>query len=78
MYEKLDVDKQEIRLLTIAPGQRGSNLVCNLSHASFIDETLKFEALSYCWGSDQSRMEISLSGRLKKVTANLHSALQHL
>jgi hypothetical protein len=49
-YESLAVDRDEIRLLTLLPGQFSEDIKINLDIVQFqIDRPPKFEALSYAW-----------------------------
>lgn len=49
VYQDIDFDRKEIRLLELLPGVR-SDLVCvKLLHAS-LDAEPHYDALSYMWG----------------------------
>ncbi|KAI1164195.1 heterokaryon incompatibility protein-domain-containing protein [Nemania serpens] len=69
--------KNEIRLLTLEPGQRDDEIRCTLANVRLSWRT-KFEALSYTWGDPKNTAPITLSGHEVEVTANLHSALRDL
>ena len=78
LYEKLDQSRQEIRLLTLEPGERGHRIVCSLASASLAEPDIAYEALSYCWGSPNDERDISISGTVVQVTDNLFAALEYL
>ncbi len=66
-----------IRLLRLAPGVIGDDVICTISIA--IRANTKYDALSYCWGAeDASRRAINLEGHTFHVRQNLFSALEHL
>ncbi|KAL5316202.1 hypothetical protein ACEPPN_015247 [Leptodophora sp. 'Broadleaf-Isolate-01'] len=74
-YVDLDSSKKEIRLVTILPAKSPTiQVACELSHG-FSGDPLKYEALSYCWGSIHNPIAILLDNREFYVTRNLHEAL---
>ncbi|KAI3318848.1 HET-domain-containing protein, partial [Xylariaceae sp. AK1471] len=77
MYKNLDRSKHQIRLLRLLPSRGLDKVHCELFTAS-LDESNKFEALSYVWGSEKDLVEIVIGGEAKKVTRSLGSALHHL
>lgn len=64
----------EIRLLHLEPGQRDSQLVCQLRHVSLSDKP-QYDALSYCWHGQERTKTIVCDGRQLLVTPNLYDAL---
>jgi len=50
------------------------DIVCELRVVSLLDKP-KFSALSYKWGSEVGKQDITLDGTKWEVTANLHDAL---
>lgn len=76
-YRRLSLTNQEIRLLLVAPGSWGSDLVCELHHAS-LGLRPEYEALSYTWGDENKRRDIVIDGFRASVTVNLEVALRHL
>jgi hypothetical protein len=88
-HHKLPNDQNTIRLLILHPGLFGSSIHCDLVTSSLEDsETMKFEALSYCWGDATNTNNISLShlrdhnclesqGNFQ-ITSGLDEALRHL
>src|SRR5436190_11372073 len=47
-YHPLDLEKNEIRLISISPGRPSDNLEGHIFHVS-LDEEPKYDALSYAW-----------------------------
>jgi len=79
-YLPLNEAAQEIRLLTILPGEFSSELQATLHIAAFNKySSLEFEALSYTWGAAENPVDILIgkSGSIK-VTQNLAVALPYL
>jgi len=92
-YTPLEHDKDQIRLLTLAPRKKSRRLSkflssmkpnkisakieCSLELASF-EESPDYEALSYVWGDKTDTLDIIVDGKRSPVTKNLHSALLHL
>jgi hypothetical protein len=74
-YSAIRVDA-EIRLLTVYPGGGKDEIRCGLAVASLKAGTA-FTALSYCWGSQESRGEILIDERKVSVTKSLEVALRH-
>jgi hypothetical protein len=72
-YEPLAPDN-DIRLLTILPGDCNEGISCTLSHVSFSNEPL-YEALSYTWGSEKKTKSLVIEGAMMPVTLNLFAAL---
>ncbi|KAI4284671.1 MAG: hypothetical protein L6R38_001249 [Xanthoria sp. 2 TBL-2021] len=78
-----------IRLLELLPDERCKPIRCRIHYTNLIQYTttgnqsrepfLKYEALSYCWGDSSIRKSIFLKDTISvDVTANLHSALEHI
>ena len=78
-YEVLREGEQEVRIVTIMPESAGQEIRCSLATVS-LKKRQHFEALSYVWGSDETKGDfgITLDGHPFAVTANLASALHHL
>lgn len=64
-----------IRLLNIEPGYTGSPLCCTLRERSLDDASAPYYALSYCWGTGSSPIEITCNSQPLLVTPNLHAVL---
>lgn len=72
------LEKGEIRIIRLQPSDdRDAIPVCELLTVS-LDEKPEFEALSYVWGDPQVVARITLDGRSKPVTVNLHTGLRYL
>ena len=69
--------EREIRLLTILPGRTTDHIQCSLEVVSLNSE-LKYQALSYVWGSEDNLKTIHVEDKPFGVTQNLYSALLHL
>ncbi|KAH6708816.1 heterokaryon incompatibility protein-domain-containing protein [Leptodontidium sp. MPI-SDFR-AT-0119] len=79
LYEQLDPNRREIRLISLSPGKLFDPIVVALAPFSLDDEdTPAYEALSYVWGDTSDRQNIELNGVTFPVTANLYMALQFL
>lgn len=76
-YRPLDIDVNEIRLITLLPSDDTGVVSCNFKHVSLINPP-EFSALSYCWGDPDITREIFINGKPFPVTTNLESALRHL
>lgn len=77
LYERL-LNPTSCRVLHILPGERDDQLVCSLSGIDLSKDQIKYEALSYVWGSRLSPAEIMCNGRLISVTRNLKDGLQRI
>ncbi|KAH7364796.1 heterokaryon incompatibility protein-domain-containing protein [Rhexocercosporidium sp. MPI-PUGE-AT-0058] len=76
LYKDLNGEREEIRVLELAPGQSCDPIVGTLSTISFkSDPKPSYEALSYVWGDANDTSDISLSGHVVKITQNLEEAL---
>ncbi|CAH0058538.1 unnamed protein product [Clonostachys solani] len=76
-YSTLGVGNAEIRLLDIAPGDGDEEICCSLSVVS-LNSHPQFEALSYVWGDDSIKKDVTVDGSYHPVTVNLESALRDL
>ncbi|KAF2140508.1 uncharacterized protein K452DRAFT_200416, partial [Aplosporella prunicola CBS 121167] len=68
---------QQIRTITLYPGLWDETPCCDIGLA-LLDQSPKYKALSYVWGSAKVLRPISLDGREYFVTANLAYALRRL
>lgn len=67
-----------IRVLHLAPGVVGDNIVCSISIVG-LDNLPRYHALSYCWGDENApRHLINLQGQPFQIRPNLFLALQQL
>jgi hypothetical protein len=77
-YEYRQINyEDEIRILVLAPSGARDRVHCDLEHIR-LSTSPKFEALSYCWGSDSKPKDVLCKGDVIKVTDSLFSALRHL
>jgi hypothetical protein len=74
-YKRLDIAKDELRLLEFLPTKDDSHFHCRLRHFS-LNTAPKFWALSYCWGDTTGSARIILDGHNFDVTENLLDALR--
>lgn len=77
IYTPLNPHKREIRLATIKSGTQPEPIRCDLSYVS-LNDTPKYEALSYVWGDPSTRIPILLDEHPFGVTQNLGLALRFL
>lgn len=67
-----------IRLVHLHPAAKSNaDVVCSLEHAR-LDGNLRYQALSYVWGSQDDPREIRINGTTVFVTQNLYNALRRL
>ncbi|KAF2253773.1 hypothetical protein BU26DRAFT_229567 [Trematosphaeria pertusa] len=92
-FKYMQISGDQIRLLRVRPGKQGERLVCDLCAKSLAEMKGKYEALSYCWGTEDPSEAIYIH-RLKlkgsgpdytispqeefPVRPNLLKALRHL
>jgi len=77
VYNRLQTDRPQIRLLLLLPGLEHEKLACSLITV-FLDDAPQYEALSYTWGDPNIKVPISLHGQDFLVGTNLKAALFHL
>ena len=78
-YTPIDSEKDEIRLLELAPGQYGDQLVIKLVKSNLLHSAEQaYEALSYVWGIKTASQKVLLDGVPVVITENLDCALRHL
>ncbi|KIX04524.1 uncharacterized protein Z518_05394 [Rhinocladiella mackenziei CBS 650.93] len=75
VYSKLNVE--EVRTLLLAPGKRGTPIVCEMQVIAS-PKCTQYEALSYVWGDTTKTKTISCNGFDFPVTESLYTALVHL
>jgi hypothetical protein len=76
MYSPLNVARKEIRLVVLLPGEWNDPVRVRLKLET-LNESLQYEALSYCWGNRDKKSLIYVDGRGFGVTVNLWAALRH-
>ncbi|KAE9363365.1 HET-domain-containing protein [Stipitochalara longipes BDJ] len=81
-YSRRPVAENEIRLITLLPGQETDKIECELSTGTLeaIIKNTAYEALSYCWGTLDATVEIYINDGTSRmgtilVKPNLHAAL---
>jgi hypothetical protein len=74
MYQDLDTERREIRLLELLPSANDT-VSCRLSQVSLNDEPV-FTALSYVWGDPTITESITVNGQPFAITINLVAALR--
>ena len=77
VYERLSLDRREIRLCTLQPATKCQPLSCALSVVS-LESRPEYETLSYVWGDSNLSNEIIANGSVIRITNNLHTALRYL
>ena len=77
VYEKLSLDRREIRLCILQPATKCQPLSCALSVVS-LESRPDYETLSYVWGDPNLSNEIITNSSVIKITKNLHTALRYL
>lgn len=78
IYRDLQLCKEEIRLVTILPGEGCSVIKCLLHHAALGPSIPTYDALSYTWGPSYSVCSITLNGSPFHVTRGLEAVLRRL
>ncbi|KAH8744240.1 heterokaryon incompatibility protein-domain-containing protein, partial [Hyaloscypha sp. PMI_1271] len=79
IYDPLNFQRQQLRIVTLLPGRRSTPLECTIATVDLGSDELVYEALSYEWGDPAgARMEILLDGRRFLVRKNLWSAMKHI
>lgn len=83
-YSPLPSGADDIRLLTLQPGNKADNLEIIIQHCSLVTAAGQYDALSYVWGSTDNPVTITVRSALLtedsslSVTQNLAVALKHL
>src|ERR1700743_1153948 len=60
-YRQLDVDRREVRLLTLHPAEFDSPVSCSI-HVCSLDDKPAYNALSYVWGDPAETVPITVDG----------------
>ncbi|KAJ8126181.1 hypothetical protein O1611_g7460 [Lasiodiplodia mahajangana] len=78
VYQELDPEKQEIRLLHLFPAiNLESSIRCRLIQVPLADHP-KYECLSYVWGNHNFTVAIELNEQEHFITPSLDLALRHI
>jgi hypothetical protein len=79
VYDTLDSNSKEIRVLEVAPGAGDDMVKCTLKHVSLLsDSRLAYETISYCWGPSKDPVVINLNGCLVPVSATSEAAVRRM
>lgn len=77
-HSPLDSSTDGIRLLTLEAAKDSvAPIKSSLHHVTFAEKP-KYEALSYTWGDETTKMKISIDGKEFEVGRNLYQALRHI
>ena len=77
LFEHSPLDHDQIKLLSLLPS--GDDVLCTIEKAELNSAAAQYEALSYCWGSDeQPKHTIWNNGHPYVVLSNLYAALKQL
>ncbi|KAJ4111466.1 hypothetical protein NW768_011820 [Fusarium equiseti] len=76
-YQPLNELRDCTRLLRIEPAKDDDPIACTLSEVAFCDRP-KFDALSYMWGDEKAKHNITVNGVDYDVRQNLWDALHYL
>ncbi|KAG4285140.1 hypothetical protein FPRO06_06400 [Fusarium proliferatum] len=77
LYQPLDKDKREIRLLEILPNTPDGKVNCKL-HTVLLTSDLYYTCIAYAWGDPKVTEEIIVDGVPRQVTVTLATALRHV
>ena len=77
LYRPLDVDGDEIRLISLSRREENVDVSVTLEYASLINPP-SYTTLSYCWGDPAVMRTISINDHKVQVTWNLDAALRQL
>lgn len=64
-----------VRLVQILGYEQGVLQLQLVENVPYIQDSIKFNALSYCWGDPADTVTVSLNGTPFDITVNLHDAL---
>ncbi|KAF5537742.1 heterokaryon incompatibility het-6 [Fusarium mexicanum] len=77
LYQPLDKNKREIRLLEILSSTPDGKVNCKL-HTALLTSDLYYTCISYVWGDPKVTEEIIVDGVPRQVTVTLATALRHV
>ena len=77
-YKPLLKPENDCRLLCLHPGRTSDPIVCTTDVLELRDAAGRYDALSYCWGSQDRSRPITYDGKPLNVTPNLESALRRV
>lgn len=73
-----DTELPAIRLLILWPKSEGSDHICCSLSEHFLNNCPQYETLSYTWGTQPDRTNITCNGRPLNITSSLSQILSHL
>ncbi|KAH7123930.1 heterokaryon incompatibility protein-domain-containing protein [Dendryphion nanum] len=76
-YPGKTLEKDEIRCITLHPGNWLDDIQCSLRNENLLLKP-SYYALSYVWGSPNVKRPVWIDGHRVEVTRNLESALRHI
>jgi hypothetical protein len=76
-YDRLDVQKKQIRLLDLLPGRWIDPISCSIRTVCLAEEPI-YDALSYVWGNLQDTVPITVDEETFDATRTLTAALRRL
>ncbi|KAF4964990.1 hypothetical protein FSARC_7168 [Fusarium sarcochroum] len=76
LYQRLNTDRREIRLLEILSESPNDKVECKLHTVPLTPETY-YVCLSYVWGDPSITEEVIINGIPRQVTVSLATALRH-
>lgn len=69
--------ENEIRLLTVSPGQLDDPVRCTLEQVTLLEESPpRYETISYCWGDATLQAQMQINDLLADVTFSAHAAIR--
>ena len=78
IHQPLNPEIDEIRLISIQPCSDPSALVeCEITHGR-LSNGIKFETISYVWGTQEANSKVIINGETFRIRANLDEALKRL
>lgn len=80
LYEPLNANLYEFRILRIIPDPDDSPIRCLLTKASLIEQDIMatYIALSYCWGDPNVTEDITVNAVPTPITVSLHNSIWYL
>jgi hypothetical protein len=79
LYNDLNSDRKEIRVLEVDPGAGDDIVTCTLKHISPLDDPVPFyETISYCWGSPGRKTLLKLNGSMTLVPSTSEAAVRRM
>lgn len=78
-YKPLDAERQEIRVLDVAPGSGDSMVEATTRPISLLVEpTPAYETISYCWGPPRDPASMKINGEIVEVPASAEEATRQM